>query len=155
MHPAYQAALPDAAAIVESVARPLRGIPGVPVRAKQGPGGDVLPSCMLTFSMRQAPAYDKLPVQIAGALVRDPDGVAGCRGNSDTCYSDAQRVQDVIGAWLVQQAGFTDQGGSILEPDQRAALERFSALEPSTQRRWLEANYAALRAGRLTLEELP
>jgi hypothetical protein len=35
------------------------------------------------------------------------------------------------------------------------ASERFGALSPEVQHAWLEANFAALRAGELTLEDLP
>lgn len=35
------------------------------------------------------------------------------------------------------------------------AAERFAALSPEAQRAWLEANWDALRAGELTLEDLP
>ena len=35
------------------------------------------------------------------------------------------------------------------------AADRFGALSPEEQRAWLEANFAALRAGELTLEEMP
>jgi hypothetical protein len=37
----------------------------------------------------------------------------------------------------------------------RLAADRFGALSPEAQRAWLEANFAALRAGTLTLEEMP
>ena len=37
----------------------------------------------------------------------------------------------------------------------RLAADRFGALTPEAQRAWLEANFAALRAGDLSLEDLP
>jgi hypothetical protein len=36
-----------------------------------------------------------------------------------------------------------------------AAREQFAALPENEQRVWLEANWDALRAGELTLEDLP
>jgi hypothetical protein len=36
-----------------------------------------------------------------------------------------------------------------------AAIARFAALSPEEQRGWLEANWTSLRAGQLTLEDLP
>jgi hypothetical protein len=42
-----------------------------------------------------------------------------------------------------------------IEPETLAAADRFGALPPEEQRAWLEANFAALRAGELTLEDLP
>jgi hypothetical protein len=42
-----------------------------------------------------------------------------------------------------------------LKADIDAAIDRFAALSPEEQRGWLEANWEALRAGELTLEDLP
>jgi hypothetical protein len=50
----------------------------------------------------------------------------------------------------VLEADFT-----TLENRLEAAMARFSALDPATRRAWLEANFADLRAGQLTLEDLP
>jgi hypothetical protein len=42
-----------------------------------------------------------------------------------------------------------------LEQRLAAAADRFAALDPAAQRAWLEAHFAALRAGELTLDDLP
>ena len=66
-------------------------------------------------------------------------------------YTDVQRV--LVG-WLMRQAGLTGapaRGG----PEVEAAIQRFDALDPHVRRAWLEENYAALRTGELTLEDLP
>jgi hypothetical protein len=56
--------------------------------------------------------------------------------------------------WLMSQTGIpSDAQGS--EQRIAAAAERFAALTPAKQRAWLEENYSALRAGELTLEDLP
>jgi hypothetical protein len=153
VHPAYKAVLPDTVAIANAVVQPVLGIPGGPTRVEQGPGGgELLPNGTLTFDMFHAPTYDPLPLYLAQALVLDPDAVVGC-DDAGPCYPESQRVQDVISAWSTRQSGFK-QGG-ILDADGQAALDRFMALDSAAQRHWLEANYAALRAGKLTLEDLP
>lgn len=45
--------------------------------------------------------------------------------------------------------------GAALNAEMRAAAERFASLSPEEQRAWLEANWDSLRAGELTLEDLP
>ena len=37
----------------------------------------------------------------------------------------------------------------------RLAADRFGTLTPEAQHAWLEANFAALRDGEMTLEDLP
>jgi hypothetical protein len=153
VHPAYKAVLPDAATIVEAVVRPLLGIPGGPTRAEQSPSGELLPNGTLSFDLFHAPKYDFLPFHIATALVLDPDTAVGCE-NAGPCYPEAQRVQDVLSAWLMHQAGFKEDR-IFAAADQQAAFDRFTALDATAQRQWLEANYTALRAGQVTLEDMP
>ncbi len=49
----------------------------------------------------------------------------------------------------------SDHPGAALNAEMNAAAERFAALSSDEQRAWLEANLDALRAGDLTLEDLP
>ncbi len=74
------------------------------------------------------------------------------------------QAQAAIKAWLLRRAGLEPQCDLVepsasersnFTPDECAAAERFAALDPGEQRLWLEANYAALRDGRLSLEALP
>ena len=76
-----------------------------------------------------------------------------------------------MAVWLLRQAGwavttefeigacFPEGGiakfGLRIEDGVIPAADRFGALSPEEQRAWLEANFAALRAGDLSLEDLP
>ena len=45
--------------------------------------------------------------------------------------------------------------GALPTPQARAAAQRFAALPAATRHAWLAAHLAALRAGRITLAQLP
>jgi hypothetical protein len=158
VHEAYAAVLPDAVTVVEAVTRPLHGIPGAPTRAEQQPGGGgLLPDGTLTFQLYHAPKHNALAVSLAHALVVDTE--AGVRTTSNcingSCAAEGNYPQEVITWWLEDQSGFMHDQRSRLDGTGQAALDRFTALDTATQRQWLEQNFAALRAGQLTLEDLP
>ena len=109
--------------------------------------------------------------------------VAAVAGQTDWFLSPLTPAQSAIAIWLMDQSGFdwsTAEGflmpsfgdavpikeavdsGSLapedvdgLLADVHRAADRFGALTPEEQRAWLEANFAALRAGELALEDLP
>lgn len=71
-----------------------------------------------------------------------------------------------IGVWLMQQSGArptfflpwgTTSQEQIISREEalQEAVDRFAALSSGEQRAWLEANWDALRAAELTLEDLP
>jgi hypothetical protein len=144
VHPAYEASLEDSADRVGRLVEPLLGVPGGPVRAEQLPERAGLRSDG-TLEIMPGPsavgraAYD---------LVRE-QGVE---------FNPAQLA---IAYWLLERVGeqnFLAQGLlGVGQPDAAvtAAVARFAALTPEAQRAWLEANYAALRAGELSLADLP
>jgi hypothetical protein len=164
VHPAFAAWLDEVSADVNRAVAPLSGLPGMPVRAEHAPltGDDERPGAVVRFNMQAVPGG---PYAAAGIIVRCV--VARCGGFDDGAEAPARSVseaQDVIYGWLWNRAGLdpayavvgSASGGRFDESTPvLAARERFAALEPSARRAWLEANLAALRAGELTLEELP
>ncbi len=51
--------------------------------------------------------------------------------------------------------GLSDLGGVIRDTPAQPAAERFAALPPQARRAWLATHLAALRAGQITLSQLP
>jgi hypothetical protein len=108
--------------------------------------------------------------------------IAAVAGQSEQFLSQLNPAQSAIAYWLMDQTGLDwrtaegylmpsfgdtpikeayDSGDitpaeldALIDDVQRAA-DRFGALSPEDQRAWLEANLVALRAGDLTLEDLP
>jgi hypothetical protein len=69
-------------------------------------------------------------------------------------------AQEVLREWLWRQAGYQKpvEGpdgptGQVVPPSRE--VERFMELDPAERREWLVANFADLRAGKLTLDDLP
>lgn len=156
VHPAYRDMLSEAAPLVERVAAPLAGIPGGPVRAGQRSIRDqgFSPDGTLAFELHNAQRLglgEYLADNLARALAVDQAAMSARADGGLWTYTDAQQV---LLDWLMMEAGFSP----ILRadnPEERATLERFAALDPGVRRAWLVDNYAALRVGELTLEELP
>jgi hypothetical protein len=156
VHPAYEGALDETAGIVEAVMKPVAGLPGVPTRAVQedpwiyvGPP----PDGTLVFWMERGPEREAmLAYWIAISLVQPPYQNV----SSDDQSRDAMQAQDAISIWLADQAGFGPGLDDFEGVDAAiAAAKRFGALDPAQQQAWLEANFTALQAGQLTLEDLP
>ncbi len=163
VHPAYRGWLAETTASLNHLVAPIIGLPGVPLRAEQGyaavQGKNDLQGRTLWFDLYQqgdVASRQTIPAFAVFGAVRDfhttmvscpaPDG------------NDCFLAQAVIGRWLLRQAGVA-YIGTLSSPDQESrvgpAVDRFAALEPSTQRAWLEAHFADLRAGRVTLGEMP
>ncbi len=194
VHPAYQRMLPETADIINRMAQPLAGLPGVPTRAEQRTSADSefekpdWPEGTIGFwlggAARVESGYQMLSHSIAGDLVADPRSpsmvsyyarmaqiVAAGPGNSGTKaippLVGMNPAQEIIADWLliriwgdvceeVYQGGFQCWGwGGASKPDTKAEWERFTALDPAVRRAWFEEHYAALRAGELTLADLP
>ena len=158
VHEAYAAVLPDAVTVVEAVTRPLRGIPGAPTRAEQQPGGgELLPDGTITFQLYHAPKNDAFAVSLARGLAVDTKMTFATPSNciNASCPAEGNYPQGVLTWWLEGQSGFMHDQRPRLDGTGQAALDRFMALDSSAQRQWLEQNFAALRAGQLTLEDLP
>ncbi|MFL5758811.1 MAG: hypothetical protein ACJ789_03685 [Thermomicrobiales bacterium] len=157
VHPAYEGALDETAAIVEAVMKPVAGLPGVPTRAMQedpwifvGPP----PDGTLVFWMERGPDREEsIAFWIAISLIQSPYQDQDMPSDGP---SDAMQAQDAISIWLADQAGFGAGLDNFRGVDAAAvAAERFADLDPAQQRAWLEANFTALQAGQLSLEDLP
>jgi len=182
VHPAYEMALPGTMEVVDDLVAPLVDVPGAPSRAEQRPEDPrIRPDGTLVYSLYGAfhllnanTGYgfrDYMEQDLAHALVAGPSGripwEAGAYGAGGSCRKpegprgEAQRV---VAGWLIFRTGNYDSTHSMafmeatngeLCPASEDAIERFDALEAAEWQAWLRKNYAALRAGELTLEDLP
>ncbi len=163
VHPAYQGSLAETTVGLNRLVAPILGLPGAPIRAEQGyaavQGKGDLQGGTLWFALYQQGAsadHQTIPGFAVFGAVREPRStMANCPAPDG---NDCLLTQAVIGRWLLRQAGAVD-AGTLSPPAQEGrvgpAVDRFAALDPATQRAWLEAHFADLRAGRVTLEELP
>ena len=185
LNPAYRRWLPDMTAALAPVLTEVAGLPGAPLRATQiaaayPSGGDGPPQpitfggqpavlrmqlglfhmprpCGFCVGPTTAQFADEMRLLFAHAFV----------GAGDSPGSPAQQA---VQAALLQGAGvqFAAQPGVIAIADNfpgptpqaatapvYAAARRLATLPTAAQHAWLAAHLAALRADRLTLEELP
>ncbi|CAN5699619.1 hypothetical protein BH24ACT21_BH24ACT21_09240 [soil metagenome] len=184
VHPAYETALPETVALVDDLVGSLVSLPGAPERAEQR-GRNAAPARLLSdgtlvFDLRGGfdrwnasmgvSFRDYMEADIAQSLVSDDMGYVG---EDPRFYSDdpcaklggsAYQARLAVMSWLLWQTGrydsmesesFTDSVNDILCPRTKAAIERFDSLKSTERREWLEKNYADLRAGDVTLDDLP
>ncbi len=189
VHPAYERALPETAAAIEKVARPLLGLPGAPTRAEQREPDlrtneeptRLLPDGLLVFDLNRG-AFDRwntesgvsveefVQSELARALVAEKpvrlEDLFDPKTGADSCARPGElpgEAQSVVAGWLLWQAGEYDSvrsfliapGPFLICERSESALERFVALGESERQSWLRENYADLRAGSLTAEDLP
>ncbi len=185
VHPAYKVALPEAAWTVNDLAAPLVGIPGAPTRAEQRGDAypsRLRADGTLLFDVRGAfyrsnvnngvAFRDYVELELATALVAGPSGYVEdasveAYNSGDPCRRSGGppgEAQRAMAGWLLYHTGRYESTDSMafltavngqLCPKSAAAIERFDALGAAERRAWLRDNYAGLRAGRLTLEDLP
>lgn len=177
IHKAFASDLDAVAAQVDATLAPVAGLPGVPTRFEQRAD---LPSSGDTARFTETWQWGNASFvveQVAiGHLFPDASRAGGDRPAAQT------PAQAAIGLWLARQAGgvgflTTDIAGyefpradgqpsdaeiatwradvDAIHAEIDAAAERFAALSPEEQRAWLDANWEGLRAGDLTLEDLP
>lgn len=180
LHPAYERWLDDIAEPVNRGLAPLAGLPDVPIRAEQSDGRNAFmpPGVVAIFVDRfpEAPAVAVERVIRCAVVICDPpisDIVVDLPPPPALPQSQdlpmprsvGAPAQEVIFAWLMQESGLPAWRQELPLPEASQSInlrneltpyvERFSVLSPEEQRAWLEAHYAALRAGDLTLEDLP
>ena len=157
LHPAYTVYLSAVAAALEPVLSDVVGLPGAPVRISQATvtyrreaGNDVW---MAASTMRGTPPvyYLLLPNQMPGPTMTISESAAAAR-------KEAARVivANVIGEGSdpAQRAVMTAMlHTSDLTPGTPAY--RFAALPAAARHAWLVEHLAALRAGQITLAQLP
>ena len=184
-HPAYTALLPRAAGIVNKVAAPLKEIPGAPTRAEQLPEletpseGTIVLALDGTMTSDEADAdkevyfAQSVAFQLVADLYRTPQMVRlgptdyGCADEACERYyaeDGGMAVQHVVAEWLWRQAGYKMPGMGTTEPEVQTEpgvgehswdAKRFMELDAAQRREWLAESFADLRAGKLTLEDLP
>jgi hypothetical protein len=162
VQPAFRAYLPDVVASVDPVLGQVVGLPGAPVRVTQvatafslNGAGYRTPSGP---SVSGNPAVLRLPLgpYLTAAPAATVDGVrlaitqvtiASVIGGSRT------PAQQAVGAALLKASGMplTGAPGSPVY----AAARRFAALSPAARHAWLAAHLSALRAGHISMGELP
>jgi len=159
VHPAYQAALPKAATAIEAIAGPLTDLPGGPKRAEQESNGEVVLERNGTLSFYLSDSNignDNFSSELAWALVKDS---GSSRGEKETPLLN--EAQSAIAGWLLQRSdidvsslNYATARGADTETTAKAR-ERFARLPTDERKSWLRANYIKLRAGSISLEDLP
>jgi hypothetical protein len=178
LHPAYRSYLAVVTAALDPVLRQVAGLPGTPVRAVQVPttylngfegatitgrppvlrlplGGLNLPGFAGT---QTAPFMDEARLQFVHAFV----GL----GSVGASQGAGNLAQQVVQAALLRQAGtpfsqqpkildFSGVPGPQHGSPAYPAAARFAALPAATRHAWLAAHLDALRAGHITLQQLP
>ncbi|MEP7021586.1 MAG: hypothetical protein ABI808_13110 [Pseudonocardiales bacterium] len=164
LHPAYAAYLPDVAAALAPVLAEVAGLPFAPVRVDQAAATyhsatDNGIEVRLAGGLSGTPPvfHLVLPNQVPGPVMTTQEQAAAVRVDAGTAI-----VAGVVGAGRdadpAQQAiMLAIVGGSMSDPDPQvaAAASRFAALPAAERHAWLAAHVTALRAGQLTLAQLP
>src|SRR5262249_20544726 len=165
LNPAYAIYLSAITAALEPAFNEIAGLPGAPARISrvaavyhQGSGNAVSVSVAEPTISGAPPVYRLLlPDQLLGtamtvselaAEVRStagPDIVARVVGDGP----GASKAQHAVAAALMMAAGLPRRGATYV------AAERLAALPAPARHAWLVRHIAALRAGQITLEQLP
>jgi len=151
--------LDQASATVDALYGPLQGLAGVPHTVEMRMDLESEPGVLRAGIAGHEIDEDQLSHALIPRLFTD-DGLP------------LTEAEQVIAAWLVLLVHPVDDAWFIWPPDSpdvaedsekvrawraeiAARAERFAALSPDEQRAWLEANWDPLRAGELSLEDLP
>ncbi|MGO9220845.1 MAG: hypothetical protein ACLP5E_24265 [Streptosporangiaceae bacterium] len=176
VHPAYRNFLPAVTAALAPVLREIASLPGAPARVDQIAVDDLIPSNGAAIT--GVPPVFRLPVpatpdersfgQNAASFTSYLQStlvtlvVVGAHGFVTYGPMGGTPAQQAVVLALLQKAGtatHTGSGpgnGSHAKADQvAAAATRFAALPATTRHAWLAAHLAALRAGGITLAQLP
>ena len=167
VHPAYRADLHDVTAAFRPALREVAGLPGTPARITQM-GDPALSPPAAKFSGSPPTMYYSMPV-LGSAFGQTTRGftqnlqdvfvaafIAGPRGFVGQGGTPAQQVvQTVLLTAIGSQWDQPGHGGGPESQAQAAAVTRFTALSPAARHAWLATHLAALRAGHITLAQLP
>ena len=182
LNPAYTSYLPAATAALVPVLNEIAGLPGAPARISQAAAtyqqgiGNSVRASLAGPSISGTPPVLRLllPDQLLGPgmttsalatalrATAGPAIVAGVTGDSP----GASPAQHAVAAALRMSAGLPQSSPSApgMQPPTatgplpipvRSAAQRFTALPASARHAWLVHHLAALRAGRITLAQLP
>jgi hypothetical protein len=182
LNPAYASYLAPTAAALKPVLTEMAGLPGAPARVsqgaatyKQGAGNNVGIGLAGPTTSGTPPVYHMLlPDQLLGPILTTsefasevrstigPDIVAQVIGDGP----GASQAQHAVAAALMMAAGLPVHGPAPRTPvtaNSRlesgtpafAAAQRFAALPAPARHAWLMRHLAELRAGQITLAQLP
>jgi hypothetical protein len=181
VHPAYQSYLGQTVKSFDLVMSELTGLPGAPVRAAEvadralpavvfGQGGDgvlVGTPPVYEFTMDNALALIPDPAlfahgfeqDIAHAVIVGPIGrmVPGDGGEQFQADPGHPAQQAVLNGLLkaIGSPPAAATGSGRQQAQIAAAAARFAALPAATRHAWLTANLAALKAGHVSLAQIP
>jgi hypothetical protein len=184
LNPAYTSYLPATAAALTPVLNEIAGLPGAPARIsqaavnyQQGTGNSVSVSMAGPPLSGTPPVFHLLfPFQLSGPTMTSSEVAAAVRSTAGPgivaeAIGDgpgATPAQRAVAAALRTSAGLPEAvlrtapsrqrpNGSIvpLPVPVQAAARRFAALPATARHAWLVRHLAALRAGRVTLAQLP
>jgi hypothetical protein len=165
LNPAYTVYLPAVAAALEPVLSEVAGLPGAPVRIRQatvtyrqGPGNGVdIHMAEPAISGTPPVFYLLLPNQLSGPTMTITEVAAAVRTDAGRDIvagvispgSDPSPAQQAVIDAMLNASGMAPG-----TPDS-AAAQRFAALSAAARHAWLVEHLAALRAGQITLAQLP
>jgi hypothetical protein len=181
VNPAYAGYLPATSAALAPVLREIAGLPFAPARIsqvagiyRQGQGNSVAITPASTASGSGSRAFGMLlPDQLLGPPLTVPQLAAQVRSSTGPgilayvvgAGPGASAAQVAVRMALMMAAGRPPgahpsagvQAGTAgqLDPAEYAAARRFAALTASARRAWLVRHLVALRAGHITLAQLP
>jgi hypothetical protein len=164
VQPAFRPMLATVAAAVDPVTAQVAGLPGAPVRVAQlNTAGPSVATSVYTVNEAVAgrpPVLYIAPFPVPGQVtnaefasdlrMRAAEAIVGGDGGRAT---DAQ--QAVASGLTIAAGGQQPQGAVGARAQLDDAGHRFAALPAPVRRAWLATHLAALRAGRVTLKELP
>jgi hypothetical protein len=182
LNPAYASYLPTAATALAPVLSEMAGLPGAPVRVsqaaaiyRQGTGNAVSVGLAGPPVSGTPPVFHLLlPNQLPGPPMTTGGFAAALRSSAGPAIvasvigdgPGASRAQQAVAAALSMSAGLPQPSlpGPVVQRRYttvplpvpvRSAAGRFAALPSPARHAWLVRHLAALRAGRITLAQLP
>ena len=172
VHPAYEAKLDESAWRINAFVAPVAGLPGVPTRWEQGSPfnsdrgkvGTFHPGNQLSYTFDLGQAFFPFTEEHHDFTAAESVILTWLSSRVDPENSNAGMF--IYPAELMGTPRFDSEGmmqGFDIDPEAEAfyargipaAADRFAALSPDAQRAWLETNWDALRAGKLTLDQMP
>jgi hypothetical protein len=180
VHPAFSFYLHDVAAALDPVAAEIAGLPGAPARAEEVAsmsGGQIVqsgisgnPPVFEFTAERVGPMFGQFygipdpavwregfQQGLLDAFLTGPSRQAGPvpLGAAQQAVEDALLI--TAGTNLSATIGKMLQNGQPIAgpPAVVSAAQRFAALSASARHAWLAAHLAALRAGKITLAQIP
>ena len=181
LNPAYASYLPAVTTALAPVLNEIAGLPGAPVRVSQaattywqGTGNSVSVGLAGPSISGTPPLFRLLlPDQLLGPTMTTGEFAAAVRSSAEPLLASvigdgpgASPAQQAVGAALSRSAGLPQPSlpGPVIRRRNttvplavpvRSAARRFAALSNAARHAWLVRHLVALRAGRITLAQLP